>query len=129
MTELTNKPPLLSVRDLSLSIRSGRPYKLVDGISFDVPEGGVLGIVGESGCGKSVTALSLLRLTSPAIELSSGQILFNGEDIVQCSDERIRKVRGAEISMIFQEPMTSLNPVFTIGNQIVEAVQTHENLS
>ena len=129
MTEPTNNPPLLSVRDLSLSVRSGRPYTLVDGISFDVPQGGVLGIVGESGCGKSVTALSLLRLTSPAIELSSGQILFNGEDLVQCSDERMRKVRGAEISMIFQEPMTSLNPVFTIGNQIVEAVQAHENLS
>ena len=130
MTEPTNKPPLLlSVHDLSLSVNSGRPYKLVDGVSFDVPEGGVIGIVGESGCGKSVTALSLLRLTSPAIQLSGGQILFNGEDLAQCSDERMRKVRGAEISMIFQEPMTSLNPVFTIGNQIVEGLRTHENLS
>ncbi len=105
------------------------PYKLVDGVSFDVPEGGVLGIVGESGCGKSVTAMSLLRLNSPAIELTGGQILFGGEDLVRCSDERIRKVRGAEISMIFQEPMTSLNPVFTVGNQIVEALQAHENIS
>ena len=129
MTAATHKPPLLSVRDLSLSVRSARSYKLVDGISFDVPEGGVLGIVGESGCGKSVSALSLLRLTSPAIELSSGQILFNGEDLTQRSDERIRAVRGAEMAMIFQEPMTSLNPVFTIGNQIVEALQTHEKLS
>ncbi|MCL4746905.1 MAG: ABC transporter ATP-binding protein [Burkholderiaceae bacterium] len=117
------------MRDLSLSLRSARPYKLVEGVSFDVPAGGVLGIVGESGCGKSVTAMSLLRLNSPAIELTGGQILFGGEDLVRCSDDHIREVRGAEISMIFQEPMTSLNPVFTVGSQIVEALQAHENIS
>jgi len=89
----------------------------------------VVGIVGESGCGKSVTALSLLRLTSPAIKVTGGEILFNGESLISCSDERMRHVRGGEMSMIFQEPMTSLNPVFTIGNQIVEALQAHENLS
>jgi peptide/nickel transport system ATP-binding protein len=121
--------PLLSVRDLTLSVVSASGYKLVDGVSFDVPDGGVVGIVGESGCGKSVTALSVLRLLSPALGITAGQILLDGEDLVRASPERMRRVRGGEISMIFQEPMTSLNPVFTIGNQIVEAVQAHENIS
>jgi peptide/nickel transport system ATP-binding protein len=125
----TAAKPLLSVRDLTISVVSGRGYKLVDKVSFDVPDGGVVGVVGESGCGKSVTALSLLRLLSPALGITGGQILLDGEDLVAASTERMRRVRGAEISMIFQEPMTSLNPVFTIGNQIVEAVQAHENIS
>jgi oligopeptide/dipeptide ABC transporter ATP-binding protein len=126
---MTPAQPLLSVRDLSISVVSGRGYKLVDGVSFDVPAGGVVGIVGESGCGKSVTALSLLRLMSPALGITGGKILLNGENLASASPERMRRVRGSEISMIFQEPMTSLNPVFTIGNQIVEALQTHENIS
>ena len=121
--------PLLSVRDLSISVTSGPGYKLVDSVSFDVPAGGVVGVVGESGCGKSVTALSLLRLLSPALGITGGQILLDGEDLVCASQERMRRVRGAEMSMIFQEPMTSLNPVFTIGNQIIEAVQIHEKVS
>ena len=123
------KQPLLSVRDLTISVVSGRPCKLVDGVSFDVPAGGVVGVVGESGCGKSVTALSLLRLMSPALGITGGQILLDGEDLATASPERMRQVRGSEISMIFQEPMTSLNPVFTIGDQIVEAIRTHENVS
>jgi oligopeptide/dipeptide ABC transporter ATP-binding protein len=121
---------LLSVRDLCLSVRSARPYPIVDSVSFEVPERGVVGIVGESGCGKSVTALSLLRLNNPAIEVTRGEINFNGENLLDCSDERIRQARGGEMSMIFQEPMTSLNPVVTIGSQITEALRTHDkNLS
>jgi oligopeptide/dipeptide ABC transporter ATP-binding protein len=79
-----------------------------------------------AGCGKSVTALSLLRLNARAVEVTRGEILFNGESLVQCSEARMRQARGAEMSMIFQEPMTSLNPVFTIGNQIAEALQAHD---
>ena len=121
-----NKPPLLAVRDLCLSVRSARPYPIIDGVSFEVPEGGVLGLVGESGCGKSVTALSLLRLNGPAIAVTGGEVRFQGEDLLAASDERLRRARGGELAMIFQEPMTSLNPVFTIGDQIIEALQTHD---
>ncbi len=128
-TDSPVREPLLSVRDLSLSVEGKKPYRIVDGVSFDVAPGEVVGLVGESGCGKSVTALSLLRLNSAAIAISGGRIVFGGEDLVACSDERMRRVRGAEISMIFQEPMTSLNPVFTIGDQIVEAIRTHRDIS
>ncbi|MCW3475515.1 ABC transporter ATP-binding protein [Limobrevibacterium gyesilva] len=119
--------PLLSVRDLRLTVAgAGRP--LVDGVSFDVPPGGVVGIVGESGCGKSLTALSVLRLTAPAIGVS-GQILFSGEDLLRVGAQRLRQVRGGEIAMVFQEPMTSLNSVFTVGDQIAEAIRTHYAVS
>jgi len=118
-----NSVPLLSVRDLRVTVTgAGRP--LVDGVSFDVPAGGVIGVVGESGCGKSLTALSILRLTAPAISVS-GQILFAGEDLLRVDAGRLRQVRGGEIAMIFQEPMTSLNAVFTVGDQIAEAIRAH----
>ncbi|MET3663310.1 ABC transporter ATP-binding protein [Aquamicrobium ahrensii] len=116
----------LSVKDLRLSINNGP--SIVDGVSFDIPKGKVLGLVGESGCGKSLTALSILRLTAPVIR-SSGRIFYQGEDLLAMDEERIRRIRGGEVAMIFQEPMTSLNPVFTIGDQIVEAVRTHHRVS
>ena len=100
----------------------------MDGVSFDVPARGVLGIVGESGCGKSVTALSILRLGEPVIGPVAGSILFNGEDLLTASRQRMQQVRGGEISMIFQEPMTSLNPVLTVGFQIAEALRVHQSL-
>lgn len=102
----------------------------VDDISFSLEKGKTLGIVGESGCGKSVTALSILRLIpSPPGEIVSGEILYKGKNLLQLPIPDMRKIRGNEISMIFQEPMTSLNPVFTIGDQIIEAVRLHQKAS
>lgn len=103
--------------------------KAVDGVSFSLKEGDALGLVGESGCGKSVTCLSLLRLVpQPAGRIVGGQILLQGEDLLKKSKEEMRKIRGAKISMILQDPMTSLNPVFTIGNQLTEAIKIHRGL-
>ncbi|HWP46885.1 MAG TPA: ABC transporter ATP-binding protein [Candidatus Limnocylindrales bacterium] len=104
--------------------------KAVDGVDLEIHKGETLGVVGESGCGKSVTALSILRLIpDPPGKIIEGQILFKGQDLLKLSNSEMRKIRGNEISMIFQEPMTSLNPVFTIGNQIAEAIQLHQGLS
>jgi len=103
--------------------------KAVNGISFTLNSGETLGLVGESGCGKSVTALSLLRLIpSPPARIASGRVLFHGENLVEASSNRLRQIRGRQISMIFQEPMTSLNPVFTVGHQIGEIFRIHQNL-
>jgi oligopeptide/dipeptide ABC transporter ATP-binding protein len=102
----------------------------VDGVSFHLDQGETLGVVGESGCGKSVTALALLQLIPmPPGELVGGRAEFEGMDLLNLHSDQIRKVRGNRISMIFQEPMTSLNPVFTIGNQIKEAIQLHQGLN
>jgi len=99
----------------------------VDGVSFSLRQGETLGIVGESGCGKTMTALSLLRLIpKPAARIVSGQIILDGEDIVGKSDNEMREIRGRKISMILQDPQTSLNPVFTIGNQLIEALGIHQ---
>jgi oligopeptide/dipeptide ABC transporter ATP-binding protein len=123
--------PLLQVKDLRTHFytREGT-VRAVDGISFQVERGKVLGIVGESGCGKSVTALSLMRLVpSPPAKIVSGEILFNGQNLLSLSESEMRRLRGDRIAMIFQEPMTSLNPVFTIGNQITEILKVHRGLS
>ncbi|MHC2995573.1 MAG: ABC transporter ATP-binding protein [Candidatus Atribacteria bacterium] len=104
--------------------------KAVDGISFRINQGETLGIVGESGSGKSVTALSVMRLIPhPPGKIVNGEIYFEGKDLLKLNDKEIRKIRGKKISMIFQEPMTSLDPVFTIGHEIVEAIQLHQGLS
>src|SRR3984957_2582366 len=116
--------PLLEIEDLRtwFFTRDG-VVRAVDGVSFSVLPGETLAIVGESGCGKSVTALSVLRLiTSPPGRIVSGSIRFDGRDLLGLSDAEMRKVRGNEISMIFQEPMTSLNPVMTIGRQLTETL-------
>jgi peptide/nickel transport system ATP-binding protein/oligopeptide transport system ATP-binding protein len=116
--------PLLQLQDLQtvFATPSGR-VKAVDGVSLQLDAGRVLGLVGESGCGKSVTALSIMRLVpQPSGSIVSGRILFNGLDLLAIPESRMRRLRGNEISMIFQEPMTSLNPVFTIGEQIAEVV-------
>lgn len=98
----------------------------VDHVDFHINEGEILGIVGESGCGKSVTSLSIMQLIpSPPGKITSGHIYFKGEDLVQASEKRMREIRGNDIAMIFQEPMTSLNPLFTIGNQLIEAIRIH----
>ena len=132
MTTLpTDNDTILEVKDLYTYIFTrSAVVKAVDGISFNLRKGETLGIVGESGCGKTMTALSLLRLVpQPAGRIVGGQIVLNGEDILQKSDDEMRDVRGRQISMILQDPQTSLNPVFTIGNQLREAlgIAHHEN--
>ncbi|MBM81854.1 MAG: peptide ABC transporter ATP-binding protein [Planctomycetaceae bacterium] len=125
------KQALLSVRDLGVSFRTeGGEARAVDGVSFDLFPGEVLGIVGESGSGKSVTSLAIMRLIpDPPGKIVSGQIMYGGEDIVQKSYPDMRDVRGNKIAMIFQEPMTALNPVFTVGMQVMETILTHEKVS
>ncbi len=101
----------------------------VNGITYDMEEGATLGVVGESGCGKSVHALSIIRLIpSPPGKIEGGEIWFNGFNLLAVSEEKMRKIRGAEIAMVFQDPMTSLNPVFTIGFQIMEAIKLHQGV-
>ncbi|MFQ3664200.1 MAG: ABC transporter ATP-binding protein [Chloroflexaceae bacterium] len=123
--------PLLEVRNLQTHFHSqDGVVKAVDGVSFSVDRGETLGIVGESGCGKSVTSLSIMRLIpSPPGKIAGGQILFDGEDLLQQSEEQMRHIRGNRIAMIFQDPMTSLNPVLTIGRQITESLELHLKLS
>jgi oligopeptide/dipeptide ABC transporter ATP-binding protein len=123
--------PLLDVQDLRTHFKvMDGVVKAVDGVSFSIQPGETLGVVGESGCGKSVTALSIMRLLeTPPAEIASGEILFEGRDLLAISEDEMRHVRGNDVAMIFQEPMTSLNPVFTVGNQIAEAVSLHQRLS
>ena len=117
--------PLLDVRELRVAFRqSGEAFAAVKGISFSLARGRTLAIVGESGSGKSVTALSILRLLPPGAAVS-GAALFKGEDLLKCDERRLRAVRGAAITMVFQEPMTSLNPLHTIERQIGEILELH----
>ncbi len=120
---------LLEVRDLIVEFSTpGGLARAVDRVSFSLNKGETLGIVGESGCGKTVTAFSILRLIQPPGRISGGEVLFEGKDLLKLSENEMRKVRGSDISMIFQEPMSALNPVFTIGNQIVEAIRVHTDI-
>jgi oligopeptide/dipeptide ABC transporter ATP-binding protein len=126
----TTQTPLLQIRNLKTYFQTeAGTAKAVDGVNLDIFPGEVVGLVGESGSGKSVTALSVLRLIPDPPGKIEGAILFKDRDLLQISWDEIRKVRGKEISMIFQEPMTSLNPVFTIGMQLTEAVLGHERVS
>jgi oligopeptide transport system ATP-binding protein len=120
-------PPLLQVRDLKTYFFTDEGVvKAVDGVSYDLEEGETLGLVGESGCGKSVSALSLLRLIpNPPGKIVGGEVIFEGNDLMQVDEDEIRHVRGNRIAMVFQEPMTSLNPVLTIGRQLTEALELH----
>ncbi len=122
--------PLLSVRDLRTYFQTDEGVvRAVDGLTYDLAKGETLGIVGESGCGKSVHALSVMRLIpTPPGKIVSGEIWFEGRNLLKISDEEMRHIRGNRIAMIFQEPMTSLNPVLTIGEQIAEAVILHQKL-
>jgi len=122
--------PLLQVENLDIAFHTPRgQIKPVSDSSFSIYPGQTLAIVGESGSGKSVTALSILRLLPPTLAKYTGHIRYVGQDLLQVSEKQMRSVRGGKIAMIFQEPMTSLNPVYTIGNQIVEAVALHQKLS
>ncbi|MBN19668.1 MAG: peptide ABC transporter ATP-binding protein [Bdellovibrionaceae bacterium] len=122
--------PVLSVKNLKTQFQTEHGVvTAVDRVSFDVFSGKTLGIVGESGCGKSVTSLSIMKLVSDPGKIVEGEILLRDRNLIPLSEKDMRKIRGNEISMIFQEPMTSLNPVFTIGNQIIEAIQVHQSIS
>lgn len=125
-----DKDPLLSVRNLKVYFH-GRDdtARAVDGVSYDVGKGETVCLVGESGCGKTVSALTILGLVpQPPGEIVSGDILFKGRNILRLKEVELQHIRGNQIAMVFQEPLTSLNPVFTIGNQIEEAIQVHEDL-
>jgi len=120
---------LLEVKNLQtqFATRAGL-VRAVDDVSFYLDEGELLGLVGESGCGKSITALSIMRLVGEPGRIVDGEILFNGEDLLNVSEDRMRAVRGDDIAMIFQDPMTSLNPVYKVGEQIAEAIRLHRDL-
>ncbi|HEY2960787.1 MAG TPA: ABC transporter ATP-binding protein [Pyrinomonadaceae bacterium] len=121
---------LLEVKDLQTHFptRAGL-VRAVDGVSFYLDRGELLGLVGESGCGKSMTALSVMRLIAPPGRIVGGEILFDGKDLLKLSDAEMREMRGDDIAMIFQDPMTSLNPVYTVGEQIAEALRLHRKMS
>jgi oligopeptide transport system ATP-binding protein len=120
------RQPILTVEDLHVRFGTSRgPVYAVNGISFDIAPGETLGIVGESGCGKSVTSLALLGILARNGRVTQGRAMFDGRDLLTLDDEQLRTIRGREIAMIFQDPMTSLNPVLTIGRQIREALETH----
>ena len=122
---------LLSIKNLSVDFNTpGGVVRAVNNISFDVPLGKTIGLVGESGSGKSVTSLAVMGLIpNPPGKISEGQILFEGKDLVTASEDEMRKIRGNDIAMIFQEPMTSLNPVFKVGAQISEVLMLHMGMS
>ena len=122
--------PLLDVQNLTTYFHMhDHIVKAVDGVSFKLDPGETLGVVGESGCGKSITSMSIMRLIpSPPGKIERGRVLFNGDDLLELPDESMRRIRGNEISMIFQEPMTSLNPVFSVGHQISEVLMLHRGM-
>ncbi|PLS77737.1 MAG: methionine ABC transporter ATP-binding protein [Chloroflexi bacterium] len=134
---LTTKVPASKNQNDLLTVKGLKTYfytedgvvKAVDGVDFSVRAGEVLGIVGESGCGKSVTSMSLLRLISTPGQIVEGAITFGEDDLLELSEDEMRQIRGSRISMIFQQPTTALNPVFTVGDQIKEALQVHEGLA
>ncbi|HEV7929676.1 MAG TPA: ATP-binding cassette domain-containing protein, partial [Nitrosospira sp.] len=123
-------PHLLEVNNLETHFptRAGL-VRAVNNVSFYVDAGELLGLVGESGCGKSITALSIMRLISPPGRIAGGSITFKDEELTTAGNERMREIRGNDIAMIFQDPMTSLNPVFTVGEQIAEALRLHRKLN
>ena len=122
--------PILQVDRLETTFfTKAGALKAVDGVSYSVGRGETVGIVGESGCGKSVTSFSILRLLSHPGQVTGGRVLFKGQDLLKLPPEEMRKIRGKGIAMIFQEPMTALNPVLTVGFQIIEQIEAHENVS
>jgi len=128
---MSKQTPLLSVKNLEVEFSTERGIiRAIDNVSFDVMPGETLGLVGESGCGKSVTSLAVLGLIpSPPGRITGGSIKLNGRELVGLPESEYRRIRGSEISMIFQEPMTALNPVFRISNQMIDVLVRHQKLS
>ena len=125
----TGAGPLLEIKGLKTHFfTQDGVVKAVDDVSFQIAHGQTLGVVGESGCGKSITSLSVMRLIDRPGRIVEGEVLLNGDNLLAKSEDDMRDVRGDQMSMIFQEPMTSLNPVFTCGDQIAEAVQQHSSM-
>ena len=125
-----SEPVLLKVEDLRVVFDTPEGVShAVNGVSFEIQEGETLGLVGESGCGKSVTSLAILRLIQPPGRITSGRLLYRGRDLMPLRDPEIRRIRGKEIALIFQEPVAALNPVFTVGFQISEAIRVHHKVS
>ena len=121
---------LLSIKNLkTYFVTDEAVLKAVDDVSFDVKEGETLGVVGESGCGKSVSCMSIVRLVQGNVSYAGGEILFEGKNTLEMSEKELRKIRGKDISIIFQEPMTALNPLYTIGDQMMEALKNHQKIS
>src|SRR5208282_6658317 len=124
---MVGMPSLLDIKNLSVLFSAGQyPMKVVSGLSFDIKGAEVFGLVGESGCGKSLTALSILRILPPH-SYAEGEIFFNSKNLLSLGDREMRQIRGKDIAMVFQEPMTSLNPALTVGYQIAETLITHLN--
>lgn len=127
---MTQPPPLLEVRDLQIALGTpAGPVALVDGLELTVQAGQIVGLVGESGCGKSLTAMALLGLHQAPLQIRAGSILLNGRELVGASEAQLRRVRGKEVAMIFQDPGQALNPVLTIETQMVEAIEAHRRIS
>lgn len=126
---MANECELLEIRDLTIQyVTEGEVVHAVNHVSLTIPKGRTLGIVGETGAGKTTTALSILRLLPKyTAKIPAGEILFHGEDLLQKSEAQMRKIRGGKISMIFQDPMTSLNPVLTVREQIAEVIRLHRS--
>lgn len=121
--------PFLTIKDLTVSLVDDSSHKILDGVSFSVPPLSITAIVGASGSGKSTTGFALMRLLSPALEITKGQIIFKDEDLLKVSEQRMRGLRGREMGMIFQEPVHAFNPVMTIGNQVEEVLRQHTSFS
>jgi ABC-type dipeptide/oligopeptide/nickel transport system ATPase component len=126
---MTDPAPLLDVQNLAVTFDGPTPTTAVDDVSFQIGRGETLGLVGESGSGKSVTALSILRLLQPPGRIAAGRVIFEGRDLLSLPEREMRRVRGARISLIFQEPMTALNPVMRVGDQVAEALTVHDRAS
>src|ERR1700737_4250345 len=122
--------PVLSIRNLKVEFPTRRgTLTAIDGVSFDIAPGEILGVVGESGAGKSITGTAVIGLIEPPGRIASGEVYLRGERIDNLSPEPMRKIRGKRIGMVFQDPLTSLNPLYRIGEQLVETIQTHTTLS
>ena len=129
MTADASPAPLLAIRDLAVRFDGAGQARAVDGVSLTVHRGQTVAVVGESGCGKSVTALTVLRLIpSPPARVEGGSIRFEGHDLVAADARAMRRIRGGRIAMVFQEPMTALNPVLTVGEQVTEAIRIHDRV-
>ena len=120
---------ILEIKNLNLSFKSDdKEYQALYDVNLSLKKGEMLAIVGESGCGKTITAMSILRLSAPNAQITSGEIIYNNKNLLSLPEKEMQKIRGKEIALVPQDPMTSLNPLYTIGSQLLEVIETHQNL-